>query len=199
MVPEIKIIKASETSIYIRNILSWAKNNPSIAGALQLPFDQLVTGIDQSTASFRPIFEKNKELILKKISEISGFEWSIDNALICVYPTAFFHSFSHPLFLKVCQVRDGKVVTRSVGQILGTLIHELCHNNFRGLPVQRNTNETLIHFIVVKILNEINPVYAQEYLEFYEKLETKINFENIPLSIKDGKDTLKGFYSNKKE
>jgi|SRR3989344_837961 len=190
MFPEISIVKVKDTYIYIKNILNWARDNPGLKEMLEVPFDDLINSIDQVVDKFKPILEKNKTHILKRIPEISGFPWSDDNHCIHVYPTPFFNSFSHPLFLKVCRLKAGKIVGRKNGHILGTLIHELCHNNFKNLPVERGMNESLINYIVLTILDEVDSIYTKEYLDFHEKIGSKIDLSRIPESIKSGRQSI---------
>jgi len=194
MLPRISVVKVKDTYIYLKDILSWARGNPELKEVLEIPFDDLINGIDQVVDNFRPILEKNKTHILKRISEISGFPWSDNNHCIHIYPTPFFNSLSHPLFLKVCKVKAGKIVNRKSGHILGTLIHELCHNNFKSLPVERDMNENLINCVVLTILDEIDSRYTKEYLDFHEKIGSRIDLSMIHESIKSGRQSIATFF-----
>lgn len=194
--PELIIIKVSKTSIYLKNIMEWARDNPAMSDVLTIPFDELVFEIDRIADDLRPVFEKNQDFILSKISEISGYEWLEDMSVIYVYPIPFFNSFSHPLFLKVCSVKDGRVVKRPMGLNLGMLIHELVHNNMRGLPIDREENERLINFIVNNILGSISREYFEDYNQFHRKIGAEIKSDLIPEEIKSGKSSIKDFYDN---
>jgi len=192
--PKVVIIEVKKTSIYLKNILNWAKNNPVIVDISRIPFNSLVEQMDQITDNLRGIFEKHQESILKKISEITGYDWSKDEPIIYVYPIPFFNSFSHPLFLKICSVKDGKVIKRSVGLNLGMLIHELIHNNMRGLPIDREQNEQLINFITNKILESISLEYLKDYNKFYKTIGAEIKYNFIPKEVESGNLSIRKYY-----
>ncbi len=198
MSPNIIFVRVKDSYIYLKNILKWAKENPELKEAVDYPFEKLINDLDRTTDNFLTVFEKNKQFILKKIEDISGFKWPPNMPVIYVYPIAFFNSFSHPLFLRVGGIKNSKFITRKNGHILGTLIHELCHNNFINLSIDREMNENLIHFIVINILNDIDSVYTKEYTDFHEKIGKKINIDILPEPIRTGRISIAYFYSKKR-
>ncbi len=192
--PKVIIVEVRRTYIYLKNILNWAKDNPAIVDVSKIPFNSLVEQVDQIVDDLRPVFEKHQESILKKICEITGYDWSEETPVIYVYPIPFFNSFSHPLFLKVCSVKDGQVVKRSVGLNLGMLIHELIHNNMRGLPVDREENEQLINFVTNRILESISPEYFNDYNKFYKDIGAEIKPGSVPKEIESGNLPIRKYY-----
>ena len=195
-IPKVTIVEVKTTYIYIKNILKWTESDPEIKKIREIPFEELVVSMDNLMDSFRLVFDKKQVFILKRISEISGYSWSAEQPVIQVYPTPFFSSFSHPLFLRVCRVNKGKIIPRNFGNILGVLIHELGHINFGGAAWDnRDLSEGLLNFIAQSILEEVDRTYTKEWLDFFEMIKKDTNISLVPKAIRDGEITVKDFYS----
>ena len=91
-------------------------------------------------------------------------------------------------------MKDGQVVKRSVGLNLGMLIHELIHNNMRGLPVDREENEQLINFVTNRILESISPEYFNDYNKFYKDIGAEIKPGSVPKEIESGNLPIRKYY-----
>lgn len=196
--PRIIFVRVAESYIYLSNILKWAKDNPEIKDNFSgLNIDVLSTELDRITDSFKTEFANHQGLVLEHISKCSGFEWREDLPVIYVYPTPFFNSFSHPLFLRICRVINGKIIPRDKGTIMGLLIHELAHNNLGSLNVDRELNETLINYLSSLILDKINPEYKSQFDGFHRRLNVSTDYSSLPLEIKDNKTSFRDFYGEK--
>ena len=196
MKPTIQFIDVSKTNIYIRTLLRWTQYDPAIQKNFKdITIPDLAERMSSITEDVQQQWDSKEHQVLEHVSSISGFPWEdIGEETICVYPIPFFHSLSHPLFLKVCDVTDGNIERRSAGLIIGTLIHELTHHLVRGLPVERTVNEALIHFVVLDSLQTFfGDRYASEYEKFYSSLET-LNAELVPIPISNKEQTIATFY-----
>lgn len=191
--PRLIFVHPNETAIHIKNILMWASDNPRMRENFQgVEFDALLQAVGEAVDELVAYWEDNGENIMAAISKISGIAWdSNETPAVFVYPIPFFHSFSHPLFLKVCSVEQGKVKKRSLGLNLGMLIHELFHINTFKLSLPRDRRELFINFATTRILASFSREYLKAYTDFHRAIGKPFDFTSVPEALQSGTRTIK--------